>query len=309
MLKPASHLIHIVQKDGKLLKDYIKSFNLEAMQVHKHYEELALTTIMGGGLRDPKFLFSLDKNPPMTMASLLNRSQKYSNVEEASTLRKSVQSKGTTTKEWQPKVELGSASGSKKRKDDQLQSNPYPNKWPDSKFNSYTSLNKTPEQVLMELQDKRILKWPSKMKASPDRKICTIFGGAIGGGDSNQARRAHARIITHSGSEREILTASRPSKELKIETYSMTFTKEDARGVHHLHNNALVVIMTITNRKVFRILVDTESLADILFAHAFDRMGIGRSQLQAVKTPLLRFSGRRVIPEESTHLPLTARDM
>ncbi|XP_058111215.1 uncharacterized protein LOC131254236 [Magnolia sinica] len=84
-LKPASHLLNVVQKEGELLKDYIKRFNLKVMQVQKHSEEIALISIMGG-LRDPKFLFSLDKNPPTMMIDLLNRLQKYYNVEEASTL-------------------------------------------------------------------------------------------------------------------------------------------------------------------------------------------------------------------------------
>ncbi|XP_058077166.1 uncharacterized protein LOC131225620 [Magnolia sinica] len=72
-LKPASHLLHVIQKEGELLKDYFKRFNLEVMQVQKNFQELALTAIMGG-LRDPKFLFSLDKNPLTTTADLLNRS-------------------------------------------------------------------------------------------------------------------------------------------------------------------------------------------------------------------------------------------
>ncbi|XP_058084622.1 uncharacterized protein LOC131232418 [Magnolia sinica] len=74
-LKPSSHLLNVVQKEGELLKDYIKHFNLETMQVLKHSEDIALTALMGG-LRERRFLFSLDKNSPTTMADLLNKAQK-----------------------------------------------------------------------------------------------------------------------------------------------------------------------------------------------------------------------------------------
>ncbi|XP_058103448.1 uncharacterized protein LOC131247020 [Magnolia sinica] len=166
-LKVPAYLLHVIQKDDKLLKDYIKRLNLKALQVQKHLEELALTAIMRG-LRDCEFLFSLDKNPPTTMAKLLNRLQKYANVEEACVLREAVQNKAPPTKEQQMRAELSSTARNRKRKDNQSHDNHQPNKWPDSKFKMYTPLNKMPKQVLMEIQDKRILTWPSKLKSDPN---------------------------------------------------------------------------------------------------------------------------------------------
>ncbi|XP_058078445.1 uncharacterized protein LOC131226754 [Magnolia sinica] len=314
-LKAPAHLLHVIQKEGELLKDYIKRFNLEALKVQKHSDEVALNVIMSE-LRDKPFLFSLDKNPPATMAEFLNLSQKYANIEESRILRDAAQSKNSLAKE-QSKAEPSSTN--KKRKDDCRS-----NKRLDRKFKTYTPLNKTLEQVLIEIKDKRLLHWPNKQRGNTDRrskskyccfhrdhghntsdcfdlkqeieklirdghleeyvsleenqiiarekqpidnhptgKIRTIFGGHKGGGDSNNARKVHVESISHP--EEDILLLGRPSKEKKMEKYSLTFTVENAQGIHHPHNDVLVVTLTIANQRVFWILADTGSLVDVLF--------------------------------------------
>ncbi|XP_058103789.1 uncharacterized protein LOC131247880 [Magnolia sinica] len=80
-LKASVHLNNIVQKEGEL-KDYIKCFNLEALQVRKHSDETTLNAAMQG-LRDKPFLFSLDKNPPSMLAEFMNWSQKYADTKES----------------------------------------------------------------------------------------------------------------------------------------------------------------------------------------------------------------------------------
>ncbi|XP_058076315.1 uncharacterized protein LOC131224885 [Magnolia sinica] len=90
-----------------------------------------------------------------------------------------------------------------------------------------------------------------------------------------------------------------------MEKYCISFTKEDARGIHHPHDDALVVTLMITNRRVFRILINTGSSADVLFTQAFDKMGAERSALRPVHTPLIEFSGGQILPEGVISLPLT----
>ncbi|XP_058080617.1 uncharacterized protein LOC131228767 [Magnolia sinica] len=115
-LKASAHLNNIVQREGELLKDYIRHFNLEALQVRKYSDETALNAIMQG-LRDKPFLFSLDKNPSSTLAEFMNQSQKYADIEESRILQEAAQKKNASIK-GSTKKEIDSANVSKKRKDD-----------------------------------------------------------------------------------------------------------------------------------------------------------------------------------------------
>ncbi|XP_058068779.1 uncharacterized protein LOC131218114 [Magnolia sinica] len=94
----------------------------------------------------------------------------------------------------------------------------------------------------------------------------------------------------------------RPKKELRVSPCNLTFTEDNVCRIHHPHNDSLVVTMTVANHKVYRILVDTESSADIIYLEAFERMGIPRSRLRPVKTPLHGFARERVISEGAISL-------
>ena len=86
---------------------------------------------------------------------------------------------------------------------------------------------------------------------------------------------------------------------------SITFSDSDLEGCQHPHDDPLVVRAIVANKTVHRVLVDNGSSADIIFASAFDKIGIGRERLEPVNTHLRGFSREKVLPLGSIQLVLT----
>ena len=137
----------------------------------------------------------------------------------------------------------------------------------------------------------------------PLGEIHVILGGFAGGGESSLARKAHLRSIRST----EIGGIQAVSKLSRLDT-SITFSDSDMEGCQHPHNDPLVVRAVVANKTVHRVLVDNGSSADIIFASAFDKMGIGRERLEPVNTHLRGFSGEKVLPLGSIQLVLTLGD-
>ena len=85
------------------------------------------------------------------------------------------------------------------------------------------------------------------------------------------------------------------SKLPQIDT-TITFYDSNLEGCQHPHDDPLVVRAIMSNTTVHRVLVDNGSSANIIFASAFDKMGIGREKLEPVNTHLRGFSGEKVLP-------------
>ena len=130
-----------------------------------------------------------------------------------------------------------------------------------------------------------------------------ISGGFVGGGESSSARKAHLRSI-RSG---EVLEVQVVSKLPRLDT-TITFSNSDLEGCQQPHDDPLVIRAVVANKTIHRVLVDNGSLTDIIFASAFDKMGIGRERLEQVNTHLRVFSGEKVPPLGSIRLVLTLGD-
>ena len=130
-----------------------------------------------------------------------------------------------------------------------------------------------------------------------------ISGGFAGGGESSSARKAHLRSIR----TREVMEVQAVSKLPWLDT-SITFSESYLEGCQHPHDDPLVIRAVVANKAVHRVLIDNGSLADIIFASAFDKMGIGREKLEPVSTHLRGFSREKVLPLGSIQLVLTLGD-
>ena len=97
------------------------------------------------------------------------------------------------------------------------------------------------------------------------------------------------------------------SKLPRLDT-SITFSDSDMEGCQHPHDDPLVVRAVVANKTVHRVLIDKGSSADIIFASAFDKMGIRREKLEPVNTHLRGFFREKVLPLGSIQLVLTLGD-
>ena len=130
-------------------------------------------------------------------------------------------------------------------------------------------------------------------------EIQVISGGFAGCGESSSARKAHLRSIRSTG----IGEIQMVSKLPRLDTF-ITFSDSDLEGCQHPYDDPLVVHAVVANKIVHRVLFDNGSSADIIFASAFDKMGIGREKLEPVITHLWGFSGEKVLPLGSIQLVL-----
>ena len=83
------------------------------------------------------------------------------------------------------------------------------------------------------------------------------------------------------------------------------FSDSDLEGCQHPYDDPLVVRAIMANTTVDRVLIDNGSSVDIIFAPAFDKMGIGREKMEPVNTHLRGFSREKVLPLGSIQLVLT----
>ncbi|KAL5547841.1 hypothetical protein UlMin_003072 [Ulmus minor] len=84
---------------------------------------------------------------------------------------------------------------------------------------------------------------------------------------------------------------SRLSNELII------FTEEEASGLWHPHKDAIVASLRIASHKVYKILIDNGSSADILFRSTLNIMNLVGAKFELIKSALYGFTGDSVSSE------------
>ena len=97
-------------------------------------------------------------------------------------------------------------------------------------------------------------------------------------------------------------------KIARRESPIIRFSEEDAKCLHHSHDDALVISIRIEDYNMHRVLVDNGSSADILYYSAFQQMGIGRERLIRTNAPLVGFGGTRVLPLGAITLSVVVGD-
>ena len=86
------------------------------------------------------------------------------------------------------------------------------------------------------------------------------------------------------------------------------FLEEDARRLHHPHDDALVVSLRVEDYNMHRVLVDNGSSADILYYPTFQQMRIDRERLIPTNALLVGFGRSRVFPMGAVILSIIVGD-
>ena len=100
-----------------------------------------------------------------------------------------------------------------------------------------------------------------------------------------------------------------PVKKTQWSHLHIVFFEEDVDLLSFPHTDALVINANIQGWTIGKILVDTGSSADIIFASTFDRMNIDRNLLQLANVPLIGFGGKRVNALGKITLPVSFGDL
>ena len=86
------------------------------------------------------------------------------------------------------------------------------------------------------------------------------------------------------------------------------FSEEDARCLHHPHDDAFVVNIRVGDYNTHRVLVNNGRSVNILYYPMFQQMRIDKEWLVSTNTPLVGFEGTKVYPLGTVTLPVTVGD-
>ncbi|XP_050245565.1 uncharacterized protein LOC126693582 [Quercus robur] len=272
-------------------------------------------------------------NDPKTMTDVLYRATKYMNAEDALLAREEKPKKRERQEDTrQDRGRKVTRIGDQR---DEKRSRP-----PTGRFTNFTPLTALIDQVLMQIKDEGALTFPGKLKGDPNKRlrdkqgklqrfvsrertdtleeqaprrenerprppigdIRMIVGGTAAIGSSKKARKTYLRTV-HSVQ----LIGSIP-KMPRIDNPVKNFSEDDARRLHHPHDDTLVVSLQIGDYNMHWVLVDNGSSADILYYLALQQMRIDKERFSPTNAPLVGFGGTKVFPLGAITLAVTAGD-
>ncbi|XP_065634728.1 uncharacterized protein LOC136069769 [Quercus suber] len=109
-------------------------------------------------------------------------------------------------------------------------------------------------------------------------EIRIILGGSSAG-QSSKSKKAYLKVV------QSVQLSGRSPSAGTTDEQAITFTDEDAKRVHHPHDDAIVITLLIADYKTRRVLIDNGSSADILYYPAFQQMRLGRDLLRPASSP------------------------
>jgi hypothetical protein len=125
-----------------------------------------------------------------------------------------------------------------------------------------------------------------------------ITGGSSVDFEMKRQKRDQYRSVNH-------VALTDPVVQTKWSHVPLTFNARDVDLRSAPHVDAMVINCSVAGWDLHKVLVDNGSQADIIFLHAFDRMGISHSLLKPSDNPLYGFGGKGTFPVGKIELPLS----
>ncbi|KAL0368523.1 UNVERIFIED_CONTAM: hypothetical protein Scaly_1071200 [Sesamum calycinum] len=135
----------------------------------------------------------------------------------------------------------------------------------------------------------------------PTAGVITVISGGPAGGDSTNARKPLVRATRGNHWQASIQVYNVNSEKQE----EISFNSQDVDPIRNQENDALVISATLANFLVKKVLVDSESSADIISYDAYIQLGIDNAQLRKANTPLSGFSGEMIEPLGEVMLSLS----
>jgi hypothetical protein len=125
-----------------------------------------------------------------------------------------------------------------------------------------------------------------------------ITGGSSVDFETKRQKRDHYRSVNH-------VTLTGPMVQTRWSHVPLTFDVRDVDMRSAPHVDAMVINCIVVGWDLHKVLVDNGSQADIIFLHAFDRIGISHNLLKPLDNPLYGFGGKGTFPVGKIELPLS----
>ncbi|KAL5583615.1 hypothetical protein UlMin_016057 [Ulmus minor] len=136
-----------------------------------------------------------------------------------------------------------------------------------------------------------------------DIEVRVIIGG-LATGDTNRARKNYARQARSEPFPHQVNLAEHKNKAPRLSKEPIIFTEKEASSLWHPHKDVIVVGLRIASQKVYKILIDNGSFADILFCSTLNRMNLVGAKFEPVKSALYGFTGDSIHSEGVPNLPV-----
>lgn len=94
-------------------------------------------------------------------------------------------------------------------------------------------------------------------------------------------------------------------KMTKVDNSTISFTEDETQRLHHPHDDALVINLSIADFNTQLVLVDNRSSVDILYYPAFQQMRIDKKRILPSDIPLVGFSNTKVFLVGTIIQPVT----